>query len=279
MKRLISLIISFSLFLSSLIYIASAEQSQINYLVLGDSIAYGSGLKNPEEASYGKIVADTNGYEYKNHAVPGINSSELAEMIKTEEIIADIRNADIISVSIGGNDFLGDNVSDLIFDAVLEEDLSVFDETAEIFRSNLSFIINAITENNSDVIILLQTIYNPQSGKLKELYQQGADRLNAVIYRCESENPDRVCVVDIAAALDGNEENFAKDGIHPSVKGNELIASAVLKKLHSLGLCNSTEIIITEKGKDIREPILRNFIIKILIKTVEFLVKLYNFAK
>lgn len=279
MKRIISLIISFSLLLSLFIFNASAEESKIGYLVLGDSIAYGSGLKNPEEACYGRIVADTNGYDYKNLAVSGQNSSELIEMIKRDDVISDIKNADIISISTGGNDFLGDNVSDMIFDAVLEGDLTAFDETADMFRINLSVIISSIIEYNSNAVILLQTLYNPQSGELKELYQLGVDRLNSVIINCETEYSENVYVVDVAAALDGNEENFAKDGIHPSAKGNELIASAVLEKLYSLGLGTSVNPIINTKGKDTREPVFINLIIKALIRIVKALVYLYNMVK
>ena len=44
--------------------VGAAEQPL--YVVLGDSIAYGSGLSNPREAVYGRIVADTNGYDYEN---------------------------------------------------------------------------------------------------------------------------------------------------------------------------------------------------------------------
>ncbi|MBQ1243220.1 MAG: hypothetical protein IIX98_02465, partial [Clostridia bacterium] len=47
------------------------------YLVLGDSIGYGSGILNSKEACYGRIVADTNGYEYANHAIPGHTTTNL----------------------------------------------------------------------------------------------------------------------------------------------------------------------------------------------------------
>ena len=48
-----------------------------NHLVLGDSIGHGSGLKNPEEASFGKIVADSNGMNSKTKRKTGLRSRRL----------------------------------------------------------------------------------------------------------------------------------------------------------------------------------------------------------
>lgn len=57
--------------------VAAAEEESQHFVVLGDSIAYGSGLSNPKGAVYGKIVADTNGYSYENYAVPGHTTQKL----------------------------------------------------------------------------------------------------------------------------------------------------------------------------------------------------------
>ena len=63
--------------LCSCLSVCSLASGKYHYVVLGDSIAYGSGLVNAREACYGKMVADTCGFDYANHAVPGATSLEL----------------------------------------------------------------------------------------------------------------------------------------------------------------------------------------------------------
>ena len=43
--------------------------------------------------------------------------------------------------------------------------------------TNFCEIVRIINSHNEDAVILMQTIYNPQTGYIGEAYQQGADRL------------------------------------------------------------------------------------------------------
>ncbi len=253
MKKFISVIMCMVLFVSVLVVSASAEE-KLSYLVLGDSIAYASGVKNAKEACYGKIVADTNGYEYSNYAVPGHTTTNLINRLSEEAVSDAVEKADVISISIGGNDFLMNNIVGLMFDSIVKNDYSKFDDIAESFYGNLSRIIDMINEKNEDAVILMQTLYNPQSGYLRAPYQQGADRINEAINRYAQENPGEIVIVDVATALGDDPENFADDCIHPSVKGNEIIADVILEKLSELNLGKDTEAVISVKGQDIDIP-------------------------
>ena len=106
LKRLIALLLCLALAACLPVFGAAAEEDAPFYLVLGDSIGYGSGLSNAKEAVYGKIVADTNGYAYANDAIPGYTTQALLRLMQTDDVKADIAKADIISISIGGNNFL-----------------------------------------------------------------------------------------------------------------------------------------------------------------------------
>lgn len=220
------------------------------YLVLGDSIAYGSGLTNPVAACYGKIVADTNGYDYANHSVPGHTSANLITKLKEEEVIADLERADIINISIGGNDFLTSNVKQLITDCLVNGDYSKLDKIAQTFYNNLCEIVDIINSHNEDAVILVQTLYNPQEDFLRDAYQIGADRINNAIKKYASKNPGEIVIVDVGKALGADMANYAADKIHPSVKGNEKIAQTVLNKLYELKLGTETKPVITTKGID-----------------------------
>lgn len=226
--------------------VTASAAGKYNYVVLGDSIAYGSGLVNASDACYGKMVADTCGFGYENHAVPGATTTELVYKLTEKAVRSDLARADIISISIGGNDFLNE-LSDLMYSAIVEKDYKQFDLIEFGIYSNISNVIDSIREVNGDAVILLQTLYNPQFDYLKKVYQQGADRVNAAVKRCAKENKG-VKVVDVAAALNGDERNFADDTMHPSARGNELIAKEVLRTLKKLGHTDKTKLNVKIPG-------------------------------
>ncbi|MBE6773849.1 MAG: SGNH/GDSL hydrolase family protein [Ruminococcaceae bacterium] len=222
------------------------------YVVLGDSIAYGSGLSNPVDACYGKIIADTCDFDYANHAIPGHTTNNLIARLSEEAVLADVAKADIISISIGGNDFLMNDLVGLMFDSMVKGDYSEFDRIGEGFYANLCEIIRIIRDANDSALILMQTLYNPQQGYLRAPYQQGADRINAAIYRFAEENPGEITVVDAGTALGDDAANFAGDDIHPSAAGNEIIAAEILSTLNEQGVTDKTELSITSEGVDFR---------------------------
>ncbi len=251
LRKITAVIICTLLLAGSLCVGAYAEEGKKFYLVLGDSIGYGSGLVNSREACYGKIVADTNGYEYANDAIPGHTTRNLLDRLKEDIVIEHVKKADIISITIGGNNFLLGNIFGLLFDGIVKQDYSGIDSIAENFYKDFDKIVSEINALNPDAVILMQTIYNPQTGYIGEVYQQGADRVNAQIVRYAGEHPDKVVIVDIAKALTDSETDFASDRIHPSKVGNEKIAVEILKTLKDLGLGENTEPVINTPGIDI----------------------------
>lgn len=259
LKKLTAVCLCILMLFGSLSCAVFAEEKEF-YLVLGDSIGYGSGIRNSKEACYGKIVADTNGYEYSNQAIPGHTTQNLIDRLEIGSVKEDVIKADIISISIGGNDFLLNNLYGLMYDAMVVGDLSRFDEIGHKFYANLSAIIEKIRVLNSDAVILMQSLYNPQSGYLREPYQQGADRINAAINRYSENHPGEIIVVDVAGALGDDMANFASDGVHPSAKGNEEIAKVVLSEIKKLNPDAQTEPVIAVKGEDIRDTIFSGMI-------------------
>lgn len=263
MKKTLSIILTAVMLISMAVIPASASDDTPFMLVLGDSIAYGSGLTNPVHACYGKIVADTNGYEYSNRSVPGHTSSALISVMNRPEVLEEIEKADIICISIGGNDFLTNNIIGLMFDSMVKRDYSRFSQIADGFYNNLTTILDIINTRNEDATILMQTLYNPQSGHIRPVYQQGADRLNEALYRFSENNPGEITIVDVGTALGDDMANFAADEIHPSAKGNEIIAQQVLNTLYTLGLGNSTTPVINEAGNDIKSGLMFTFYVDI----------------
>ena len=229
---------------------AFAAEEKLNYLVLGDSIGFGAGIVNPDEACYGRIVADTNGYNYKNFSVNGYSTDALLAHIKLPTVKEAITEADIISLSIGGNDFLTANMVQLCGEAAFLKDYSTFDEISAKFYENYCKIISEIKDLNPDAVILAQTLYNPMYNAARSVYQAGADRLNAGYHRYLKENPGSIVIVDVGSAFEGHEEYIANDCIHPNAAGNVEIAKLVLKTLKNLKLGEKTTPVINNAGAD-----------------------------
>ena len=277
MKKFTAIALSFVMLLCSLSVVAFAQDEKPFYLVLGDSIAYGAGLANSNAACYGKVVADTNGYEYVNHSVPGHTTANLINRLSDEAVIADLEKADIISISIGGNDFLMSNLIGLMFDSIVIGDHSEFDRIADGFYNNFCEIVDIINSYNADAVILMQTLYNPQSGYLRAPYQEGADRINAAIERYNAENPGEIVIVDVASALGADMANYADDEIHPSAQGNEIIANVILNKLEELEFGSDNSPVIAEKGVDIEIPVVFTMSLRFAGNLFHAISVVYNF--
>ncbi len=247
-KRILAVLLSAVLLLGLAGTAAAAERPF--YLVLGDSIAFGSGLSNPREAVYGKVVADTNGYDYANYAVPGHTTANLLKRMENEAVRNAIARADIISISIGGNNFLLGNLNALLFDGIVKQDFTKLDEIAAGFYDDLDTIVTTIRAQNATAAIVLQTLYNPQTGYIGDVYQQGADRLNKALRAYDEAHPGTILIADVGAALTDSDRDFAEDRIHPSAAGNEKIARVVLQTLKDNALGDATEPVIQTAGKD-----------------------------
>ena len=277
-KKLISLALALIMALSCFSVISFAEEEKpLSYVVLGDSIAYGSGLINSTDACYGKIVTETNGYTYANHSVPGITSGVLLKMLTDNEAVREsVASADIISISIGGNNFLTDNMIGLAFASLVRKDMSGFDAIAENYYNELCSIMDCINGLNSDVPVLLQTIYNPQKGAAGVVYLEGGIRLNDMMRKYDAEHPGEIVIVEVADALNGDYENFADDKIHPSAKGNEKIAVVILGKLSEMGLGTATEPVISTPGLDFKMPVSFAVIINVICELFAIFSNLMN---
>lgn len=83
------------------------EPAQESYVVLGDSISTGYGLdEEAGEASFASLLAEEYSFALKLLAKDGQTAVELAEQLEDPEVLEDIAGADLITITIGGNDFM-----------------------------------------------------------------------------------------------------------------------------------------------------------------------------
>lgn len=131
-----------------------------HYLALGDSIATGNssrGTTTSYVTTFYNHLKTTYPYAtMRNLAVDGDDSSELLGKLTVSPYIDEIIKADVITISIGGNNIMdaGENFFSSL-DNVMAEANTV------AFISDYPKIIAAIRANNTKARIIVQTLYNP----------------------------------------------------------------------------------------------------------------------
>lgn len=191
MKKIISAII-LALFSISLPSFPSVHASQSNeklYIAFGDSISAGYGIES-KELTYPAIIAEKYALSLNNLAENGATS---ADMLITIANTPEIKNAELITISVGGNDLienrniflaysLRENLCQAGFTQKKAESLiksvelpGLFNGTSISFdtieadmervftnlNENLSNSIKLIRSLSENSVIILQTLYNP----------------------------------------------------------------------------------------------------------------------
>lgn len=227
-------------------------EDNTNFLALGDSIAEGYGVANSAEASYGRIVADTNRYNYKNLARVAKTTDELLNEITDDNYTREsVEWADIINISIGSNNYFANNL--VVPMAVLTlmgmGNIWLNNIEDEIYEDYLK-IVEGIRQLNPDAMIIINNVYCSWSGVGYIPFRRATDHVNNALNNAHKELADDFIVFDTAAVLNGHSEYIAEDSTHPNSAGNVVLARELLSLLKTLGLGENTEPIILSPGED-----------------------------
>ncbi len=251
MKKLLSvLLVLCMLFAAAVPCFAAGTKSLV---VCGDSIAQGYGIQNPDDASYGRILADTLGYSYKNFGHDGDRSVDLLEKLNgNKKGIADaVKKADIIIISIGGNDFIKPKTE--LPARILPAAIGITDNVDEVqkeFAENFAQIIAKIKSLNPKAVLVVQTVYNGHKLLIGWAYNLATSRVNASVSAYLDENPGAYIIVDTAPVFENHREYIAVDTLHPSALGNVAIAQVILDTLYEQGIADTTELQVNAEGID-----------------------------
>lgn len=179
---------------------STPDKTQIVYL--GDSIAEGilgaSPLPLRHEYAYGNVIGRRNDYSYANHSVSGHLTGDMLELISNEVgydgarmLVSNIVTADIVHISIIGNDVLQDRkdvsldndkyplkdsdgelikymtMHQVVCEAMVDGEYGTLERAlyGEDGNSgsygNIVKIVERLIELNPDAVIIFQKVYNP----------------------------------------------------------------------------------------------------------------------
>ena len=219
-RRLLSVLLSLCLMLG-LLPTAAFAQGEV-YVALGDSISTGYGLTD-SYACFTRQIAASKSYALKSHAVDGATSSTLLAKLSDPAVAADVASADVITITIGGNDLMGalylylanqynetngtalsaadiqnalmgkhETIEQTIILIFASSVLSDFPQSAEAssalrqLGTNLTASIAAIKNANPDVTLIVANQYNPYSYAAKNVSPLFAADVNTIVEAFET---------------------------------------------------------------------------------------------
>ncbi len=270
-----SIVIAFIICILLIFSIIGYNTPPIEMLFLGDSIAEGIGGVSPlserERYAYYSVLGIRNNYLYKNRAVSGHRSMDMLGVISREDedvkmIRTSIKNADIIHVSIIGNDLLYNDLGQVMV-AVAQEDYSIIADVLERAEQNFKDIVSLLQKYNPHATLFFQNVYNPVFGftwlvseesnqqlsnmgyreeDYRELGAKVLNKFNDIIARYLEQHPKAFYLIDANTEFEKiyrvNPQRGARlvctDAVHPSAEGHAVLADLTQKKLEELGLAS-----------------------------------------
>lgn len=163
-----------------------------------------------------------------NFGVKGHRSDQLLKRLNEEEIIEKIKTADVIVVTIGGNDIMK-----VIKQNFNQLDLDDFQQALPTFNENISSILKRVRDLNKEATVYLIGVYNPLSRLLPQITE-----FNTVISLWNKvsqkhiDSYSNMYFVDISHIFtEGMNVLYEEDLFHPNDLGYELIAESLYKKM------------------------------------------------
>ncbi|RST73131.1 GDSL family lipase [Siminovitchia acidinfaciens] len=204
--------------------------NDVKIVSVGDSLTQGVGADDKLGGYIPFLKEDLeklksiNKVEFENHGKKGNRTDQLLKRLKQQSVMADIMEADMVIITIGGND-----VMQVFRENLLGLKLNKFIAAEDAYQERLDEIIALIRSYNSDAGIVLVGIYNPfikWFSDIKEM-DQVVDNWNNVSYETVTKY-NHTLFVPVADIFENNEESLLyTDYFHPNTRGYELIAERI----------------------------------------------------
>ncbi|HZH60388.1 MAG TPA: SGNH/GDSL hydrolase family protein [Metabacillus sp.] len=204
-------------------------------VALGDSLTKGIGDGTEQGGYVGRVTDmleqedEIKEVQVDNFGIKGHKTTNLQKRLKEEEVVQALKEADIIVMTIGGNDIMNvvrQNIFSLDFEPFREEQIN--------FESRLNDIFTTIRSLNSSAPIIFVGLYNPFKFMLPNLTEinQIIDEWNnaSKLMITSDENGVFVPVDDIFSSQMDHRLLY-KDEFHPNESGYTLMADRIYQAM------------------------------------------------
>ncbi|WP_423216573.1 SGNH/GDSL hydrolase family protein [Streptococcus equinus] len=229
------------------------EARHFNYVAVGDSLTEGVGDTTNQGGFVpllSQALTDTYNYQvtYSNYGISGNTSQQiLSRMTKQESIQKSLAKADMMTLTVGGNDVMA-----VIRKHLTKLSVSTFKKPATSYQKRLRQIIELARSENEDLPIYVLGIYNPFYLNFPEMteMQEIIDNWNESTESVTDEY-DNVYFVPINDQLykgiDGeegivstsgdqttviNDALFSGDHFHPNNIGYQIMSDVTMEKIN-----------------------------------------------
>lgn len=210
-------------------YFANRET---HLVAIGDSLTQGVGDATGDGGYVGILDKTINKnsqlVEFENYGKRGNRSDQLLKRLDKPEIAKSIKQADIVTITIGANDIMKivkENITNLSYHDFAKE--------RGDYQKRLTSILDKINDLNTDASIYLLGFYNPFDKyfpEIKELNEIVND-WNTIGESVSKEYENVTFIPTIDLFDDSDVDLFSEDNFHPNTRGYKLIAKRILKYL------------------------------------------------
>ncbi|GGH80858.1 lysophospholipase L1-like esterase [Pullulanibacillus pueri] len=203
------------------------KQMSLNITAIGDSLTEGVG--DPEDQGYAGLTAkalenskDISTVDFKNHGIKGDTTNDLQKVLKDQDVQSDLANADLIFLTIGGNDLVG-----VVKKNILALDIDDFNEQRIAYTKNLNSILAEIRQDNPSATIYYMGLYNPFEdylGGLNEQFKAIIDEWNSSSQTILNLYSHTVFVPTFDLFEGKGDQLLYTDHFHPNKAGYQLMA-------------------------------------------------------
>ncbi|MDW0113738.1 GDSL-type esterase/lipase family protein [Sporosarcina saromensis] len=212
---------------------------KITVIGLGDSLTQGVGDEYKRDGYFGRVTLAMQNWkgvsdlDASNLAKRGRRSDQLIEQLEDPEIQDSIKEADVIYLTIGGNDIMK-VVKKHLFNLQAEP----FYKELGKFENRLDEIFKTIRGLNGDVVIVVAGLYNPLS-----LVTDESNEFDTIIedwneaIEIQTIMDGKACFAPVNDLFVGNDNMvYHSDFFHPNAKGYESMANRLIEKIDACGL-------------------------------------------
>lgn len=157
-----------------------------SYVALGDSISAGYGLVEGE-LSFPEVLERDTGYVLTDFSSnDGVTSEDLLETLQDSEVAAAVRDADVITITVGGNDLMN---------ALYEylADAPGVSMTADQIRDGL---VNGTIKDPLVLLTLMDSLSGfPGSSRAEDALKALGAHLSSALEQIKLMNPDVTCII------------------------------------------------------------------------------------